>query len=268
MVLERLLHWNHFHPAKLPDKIIYYRDGVSSGHYSKINEIELKSIHNAYGTARKMLKLAPKNLELTAVIVTKRHHTRFYVPPGQPGDRWGNGNTLPGTCVDKLVTSPYYKDFFLQSHIGIKGTAKPTHYFVIENGIAGLNLEKLRDLVSACHIFFPSSPLANVLQTNKLCYSYCRATTGVSYSAPTYYADRLCERAAVYMKHITSDRTICWSRNRARNQNGTFAFDAGADAWFQNLERKFYPHKDKAGVPVWGKYAPWCSDVANTMFWM
>ncbi|KAF1972556.1 Piwi-domain-containing protein [Bimuria novae-zelandiae CBS 107.79] len=154
MVYERLLHWNKFNPSntsKLPDKIIYYRDGVSSGHYSKVKDIEIVAINRAYAKARTALKLPAKALQLTAIIVTKRHHTRFYVLPGQPGDRWGNGNTLSGTCVDKLVTSPYYQDFFLQSHSGIKGTAKPTHYFVIQDGIPDMGLEKIRDLVSIPH---------------------------------------------------------------------------------------------------------------------
>lgn len=266
MIYERLLHWNKFYPSKPPAKIIYYRDGVSSGHYFKIKEIELRSIHRAYANARKTLKLPAKDLELTAVIVTKRHHTRFYVSSDQQGDRWGNGNTHPGTCVDKLVTSPYYQDFFLQSHIGIKGTVKPTHYFVIENGISGMSLEKLRDLVST---EIPSTVMiflsANFAQTHKLCYSYCRATTGVSYAAPTYYADRLCERAALYMKQIIPEASIPWSTNaRVR----AFTFDGSVHEWFRNVQHKFYPHKDVAGVPAWGRHAPWRPDVADTMFWM
>lgn len=151
MVYERLLHWENISAQqktkRLPDKIVYYRDGVSSGHYDKIKQVELAAIDRAYAKARTTLKLNPQDVRLTAVIVTKRHHTRFYVLPGQPGDDWGNGNTLPGTSVDKLVTSPYYQDFFLQSHSGIKGTAKPTHYFVLRNDNPTLTLDKIRDLV-------------------------------------------------------------------------------------------------------------------------
>ena len=147
MVQERLLHFAHLNPSKFPDKIIYYRDGISSGHYEKVKKFELSAIYSAYAKARTLLKLPDKKLELTAVIVTKRHHTRFYMLPGQKGDRWGNGNTMPGTSVNKLVTSPFYQDFFLQSHSGIKGTVKPTHYFVVRND-GGVSLEKIRDLVT------------------------------------------------------------------------------------------------------------------------
>jgi len=34
----------------------------------------------------------------------------------------------------------------------------------------------------------------------KLCYTYVRSTTGVSYAAPAYYADRLCERGRCYLR--------------------------------------------------------------------
>ena len=44
-----------------------------------------------------------------------------------------NGNCKPGTLVDTAITSPYFQDFYLQSHDGIKGTAKSAHYFVLEN---------------------------------------------------------------------------------------------------------------------------------------
>lgn len=41
----------------------------------------------------------------------------------------------------------------------------------------------------------------------KLCYTYVRATVGVSYASPAYYADRLCERGRAYLKNFfTPDR--------------------------------------------------------------
>jgi eukaryotic translation initiation factor 2C len=36
--------------------------------------------------------------------------------------------------------------------------------------------------------------------THKLCYTYVRATLGVSYAPPAYYADRLCERGRCYLR--------------------------------------------------------------------
>lgn len=152
MVRERLLDWNLRNTnCKLPKHIIYYRDGVSEGQYSEVKNVEVEAIRRAYETLAKEMSL-PKKVNITAVVVGKRHHTRFYMENPHQGDRHGNQNTQPGTFVDRLVTSPYYQDFFLQSHIGIKGTAKPAHYFVVEDGgIPNLGLEQLRDLVSTSY---------------------------------------------------------------------------------------------------------------------
>jgi eukaryotic translation initiation factor 2C len=38
------------------------------------------------------------------------------------------------------------------------------------------------------------------LQTHNLNHTYVRATLAVSYAAPTYYADRLCERGRCYLR--------------------------------------------------------------------
>ncbi|KAF2740263.1 hypothetical protein EJ04DRAFT_508252 [Polyplosphaeria fusca] len=71
--------------------------------------------------------------------------------------------------------------YFLQSHNGIKGTARPANYFVLKNeiGLSSLELQLL---------------------THNLCYTYVRATLGVSYASPAYYADRLCERGRCYVR--------------------------------------------------------------------
>ncbi|PSN66108.1 Piwi-domain-containing protein [Corynespora cassiicola Philippines] len=96
--------------------------------------------------------------------------------------QYGKGSTLPGTFVDKLVASPYYRGFYLQLHIGVKGTVRPAHYFVLENDTTHLSLGDLRDL------------------THSLNYPYVRSLVGVSYTSPTYYADRLCERGRLYLQ--------------------------------------------------------------------
>jgi eukaryotic translation initiation factor 2C len=103
------------------------------------------------------LKKSP-NVNITVVVVGKRHHIRFYPLKSEEWDRWGNNNTYPGTFVDKLVTSPYYQDFYLQSHSGIKNTARPAHYFCLTDEIKDLTSMKLRDLVSFSILVFILSP--------------------------------------------------------------------------------------------------------------
>lgn len=150
MVIERLEAWAKVHTGKLvlPENIIFYRDGVSSGHYPKVQDLEVKAIRNAFAGMQKRKGLPTKKLNLATIIVTKRHHTRFYPISAGDKDQFGQNNCKPGTCVDQLVTSPYYQDFYLQSHSGIKGTARPTHYFVLNNNVPGMTLEEIRDLVS------------------------------------------------------------------------------------------------------------------------
>jgi eukaryotic translation initiation factor 2C len=44
-----------------------------------------------------------------------------------------SGNPMPGTVVDRGVTSHCLWDFFLQAHKGLQGTARPAHYVVMKD---------------------------------------------------------------------------------------------------------------------------------------
>ena len=181
MACERIKKWTQTHNGNPPRRILYYRDGVSEDQYKDVRRNEIPQIKRAWQKVggRKGDPL------VTAVIVTKRHHTRFYP---HPNATFGNGqmtkftkNCTPGTVVDSQITSPYYFDFYLQSHDTLQGSAKPTHYSVLENDM-GFRAEQLQDLTYA------------------LCCTFAHSTSAVSYVSPAYYADKLCERAALYMK--------------------------------------------------------------------
>ncbi|KAH8722724.1 Piwi domain-containing protein, partial [Phaeosphaeriaceae sp. PMI808] len=183
MVFERVIDWAKGNHGRIPVNVLYYRDGVDEGQYGKVKNKEVPQITAALRRAAKELKKSPKeiselesNLKITAIVVAKRHHTRFFPQNNQQREsRGGNNNTRPGLIVEHTVTSPYYTDFYLQSHSGLKGTVKPTHYFFLQNDLGW--------------------SLANIMTfTQGLCYTYVRSTIGVSYASPTYYADRLCER--------------------------------------------------------------------------
>ncbi|EMD90548.1 hypothetical protein COCC4DRAFT_127590 [Bipolaris maydis ATCC 48331] len=171
MVSERLM--AYFRATKsLPKNILYYRDGVSTGQFAQVRDEELPQIRSAC----KAKGIA--NIKITVVVAVKRHSTRFF--PTSVAS--ANGNCRPGTLVDRAITLPHYSDFYLQSHHGLKGTAIPTHYMVIANEI-GIKDTELQEL------------------TYKLCYTYARATLGVSYPPPAYYADRLCDRGRAYLRN-------------------------------------------------------------------
>lgn len=74
---------------------------------------------------------APK---ITILVVGKRHHVRFFPMTQNEADK--SGNCPAGTVVDTDVTNPAEFDFYLQSHGGLLGTSRPSHYNVLldENG--------------------------------------------------------------------------------------------------------------------------------------
>jgi hypothetical protein len=109
---------------KRPDRLLFYRDGVSDGQFAQAVQEEVTAIKRAcqeFGS-----KYNPK---LTYVVVKKRHHTRLYATDERQMDR--SGNCRPGTVVDSGITMAGMFDFFLQSQAGIQGTCKAAHYVVL-----------------------------------------------------------------------------------------------------------------------------------------
>ncbi|GAB7359383.1 hypothetical protein MBLNU230_g6034t1 [Neophaeotheca triangularis] len=129
--------------------------------------------------------------ELTYVVVGKRHNVRFFPKDDDGQNRHRNGNVKPGLVVERVVTHPDKFDFFLQSHNAIKGTARSAHYVCLMNGM-GLSADDLQAV------------------THEFSYVYARSTTGVSYCAPAYYADRLCDRGRAYLRPwlMSYDNTV------------------------------------------------------------
>ncbi|KAI9842921.1 MAG: hypothetical protein M1837_006753 [Sclerophora amabilis] len=206
MVFERLKAWFQANNNRLPTKVLFYRDGVSESQYATVCDEELPQIVQALEVAKKQFKLPNYRPLVTLVVVSKRHHTRFYQYPLSFGST-ANQNTQAGLVVDSEVTSPYDFDFYLQAHKAIMGTAKPAHYYVLQNGM-GLNADDLQRL------------------TFELSFTYARSTTSVSYAPPAYYADHLCERGRMYIKDYLDG--LC--------EGPTTAAEVASDrrAWYRN----------------------------------
>jgi eukaryotic translation initiation factor 2C len=302
MVKERILDWvtEQIPPFKkkgrptygrLPTNIIYYRDGVSDPQFLDVQSQELSAIERAFRDAYDELKLngtinsfeldeCPK-VNITALVCIKRHGTRFYPLSGQAD---GNGNCPPGTQVESVVTSPFFMDFYLQSHAAIKGTAKPCHYFVLRNDMQ-LSLTDLRML------------------THELCYTYVRAPCGVSYASPAYYADRLCERGRIYLRDLyqrtdrgaalhTQFKEFKWDEEDAREavrvrEFGNLRNDDGSARRKTEMEVKMEETHRKEVEELCDQWAlgkarrdwygdenepvgqnPWHQNISKTMFWM
>ncbi|KAK3234461.1 hypothetical protein CYMTET_55286 [Cymbomonas tetramitiformis] len=171
-VKELLLDFYRTNNKCKPERLLFYRDGVSEGEFNQVLRHEFPQIREACH------ELDPTyNPTITFMTVVKRHHTRFYPKSAEESD---NGNMVPGTVIDTFVTHPYEFDFYLNSHSGIKGTNKCTHYYVLcdENGF---------------------SPDYLQLLTYRMCYSYNRATRSVSIVPAAYYAHQAAFRGRMLL---------------------------------------------------------------------
>ncbi|KAJ4305566.1 hypothetical protein N0V90_001097 [Kalmusia sp. IMI 367209] len=262
MVEERIRAWRAKNNDRAPKSILFYRDGISESQFDECNRTEVEAVRKAY---KKIC--GDQALNLTFVIVGKRHHTRFYAMKkgdtyqcrdssfrGPNPPRVLNGNLKAGLLVENVVTTPGQTNFYLQSHIAIKGTARSAHYTVLTDGMnLGPRLPKL---------------------TLMLCYTFPRATTGVSYVAPAYIADRLCERGRVYLRRWANNRDDRphWQPISSRRPDGT------ARTKQEIVAIKTSMANELARSPVWNTNIiemgpaqwlnPWHRNLDGTMFWM
>ncbi|KAF8039529.1 hypothetical protein BT93_B1907 [Corymbia citriodora subsp. variegata] len=164
-----------------PHRIIFYRDGVSEGQFSQVLLYEMDAIRQACASLEEGY-LPP----VTFIVVQKRHHTRLFPDYNRRDTMDKSGNIQPGTVVDTRICHPTEFDFYLNSHAGIQGTSKPSHYHVLldENNFSADALQTL---------------------TNNLCYTYARCTRSVSIVPPAYYAHLAAFRARYYIEGDESD---------------------------------------------------------------
>ncbi|TID18427.1 Piwi-domain-containing protein [Venturia nashicola] len=174
-----------------------------------------------------------------------RYSSGLYETPSYPVLQRTSSSTKPGTCVDSGITNPVYFDFYLQSHKAIKGTARPAHYFVLHDD-NNFTAEQLQDLV------------------HKLCFTYARSSTSVSYAAPAYYADRLCGRVrnyfSGYLSNTRTPRTVLVPPEVTQ-----------ADATYNDFMRDWNAPGRllQTGLPAPnGRGNPWHTELDDTTFWI
>jgi len=158
--------------GRAPKRVLYIRDGVSEGQYGAVINEEVRDMKECFK------RLGCKELPaFTVVIAGKRHHIRFFPDVGK-GDR--NNNPLPGTLVEAGCTHPFEFDFYLCSHVAIKGTARPIHYQCILNE-GDWHAAELQQFI------FEHS------------YHYVRSTTPVSLHPAVYYAHLAADRSRAHV---------------------------------------------------------------------
>ncbi|CAB3381609.1 Hypothetical predicted protein [Cloeon dipterum] len=173
ITLAHLKYFASKNVGKFPNRIIFFRDGVSDGQFAMVLRSELSAIRKACRTIGQTY--LP---QITFLVVQKRHHTRFFPNQGDKlADR--NGNVPAGFVVDNTITHPRDMDFYLVSHQSIQGTSRPTKYKVLYDD-ANMTADEVEQL------------------TFYLCHLYTRCNRSVSYPAPTYYAHLAAFRAKHY----------------------------------------------------------------------
>ncbi|KAK0229319.1 argonaute-like protein [Armillaria nabsnona] len=159
--------------STLPKRLIFFRDGVSEGEFKRVLDQELPLLQAACVDAG--ISPPPK---ITFIVVGKRHHMRFFPKNDRDKDARSD-NLLPGTVIDQAITNPVEFDFYLQSHGGIHGTSKSSHYNVVHDEF-GFSADAIQSLAYT------------------LCFTYARSTRSVSIPTPVYYAHIVCSRAKTH----------------------------------------------------------------------
>lgn len=179
--------------SKLPERIIFFRDGVSETQFYKILQDELQAIRAACS------RFPGYKPPITFAVVQKRHHTRLF-PDGSDlssQNQFFDDNISPGTVVDTVITHPREFDFYLCSHWGVKGTSRPIHYHVLwdENQFTSDELQKL---------------------VYNLCYTFVRCTKPISLVPPAYYAHLAAYRGRLYLERTDSTTSFKGSTTISR----------------------------------------------------
>ncbi|XP_056427047.1 piwi-like protein 2 isoform X2 [Hyla sarda] len=168
--LQKFHELNHM----LPEKIIVYRDGVSDGQLSVVQNYEIPQLQTCFSAFE---NYSPR---MVAIVVQKRISTNMYCSTS------GEFVTpAPGTVLDHTVTSRDWVDFYLLSHHVKQGCGIPTHYVCVMNTL-NLTPDYLQRL------------------TFKLCHMYWNWPGTIRVPAPCKYAHKLAFLSGQFLHHEPS----------------------------------------------------------------
>ncbi|KAM0676242.1 hypothetical protein GVAV_000205 [Gurleya vavrai] len=160
----------------LPERLIFFRDGLGDNQFKSIYEEEIKDIKQACSDLYQ-----EKLPEINFLIAQKRHSVRFCMKNSQYNERSKGpiGNVPAGTIIDDIK---HYneRDFYVVTHHAIQGTSHPVRYHLMLNESNFSRIEVYGII-------------------NDMCYLYPRATKAVSIVPPVYFAHLAAARAKCYL---------------------------------------------------------------------
>jgi len=160
--------------SRLPNRIVYIRDGVAEGQFETVLREEADKIDEVY---RDWREAPPK---VTVIIVQKRHNVRFF-----PDSL--DGNIPAGVVIRNDLMSPgEFPNFWLNSHHGCIGTSHPCRYFLVRNDLQ-FGMERISEFCFG------------------LCHMLGRCTRVVSYPSPTFYAHLAAYRGKILAYDVSSN---------------------------------------------------------------
>ncbi|EFO93009.1 CRE-CSR-1 protein [Caenorhabditis remanei] len=133
-----------------PKKIIIFRDGVSFGEETEaLREVEI--IEQTIIAAAKSQGLRDYAPKVLAIVVKKRHHTRFYAKGGQNGNT--PTNPLPDTSVGGDIAEYGKRQIFIQAFRPVQGTAKVPSFLILRDDeeVSDESIAKMTCAVCSLH---------------------------------------------------------------------------------------------------------------------
>ncbi|KAH8341382.1 hypothetical protein KR059_005676 [Drosophila kikkawai] len=140
------------HHGTLPERILFFRDGVGDGQLHQVVNAEVKFLKEKLDEIYKSAGMQD-GCRMAFMVVAKRINTRYFS---------NKRNPVPGTVVDDVITLPERYDFFLVSQSVRQGTVSPTNYNVIHDNM-GLSADKLQILsYKMTHMYYNYSGTCRV----------------------------------------------------------------------------------------------------------
>jgi eukaryotic translation initiation factor 2C len=104
--------------------------------------------------------------------------------------------------------------------------------------------------------------------THAFCFIYAKAIRGISYCAPAYYADRLCDHGRAYLRHWLLNRGAPYKLARGKKEDDTeykarVLYHIHNNDYWRSLQNA--PGLFRYGLP---RRNPWHPNLDFTMFYL